>query len=233
MKLQGDPSKVALSFIPVEGQPFTEALRAEVKEATRNPWDLQVHVSTTAPIESGDILLATYYFRTETLARGERRGADRVRVRARPRPLDQIGVDARARGPRMEEDRRPVPRRDGLPGRRGAGEFPAGLPAADHRASAASPSRASAASWRWPALPTTRNGYRGMEPDAAWRKAAAERIEKLRKGSLRVVVKDRAGRPVAGADVAPAPDPAGVRVRHLRPGRQPLTGPSTRSTVRC
>ena len=51
-------------------------------------------------------------------------------------------------------------------------------------------------------LPYTKLGYEGSEPGAAWRKAAAERIEKYRKGDLTVVVKNAAGEPVRGAEVA-------------------------------
>jgi hypothetical protein len=43
--------------------------------------------------------------------------------------------------------------------------------------------------------------YAGREPIAAWRKAAQERIEKYRKGNLRVLVTDAAGKPVSNADV--------------------------------
>lgn len=51
-------------------------------------------------------------------------------------------------------------------------------------------------------LPFTRLGYAGSEPAAAWRKAAEARIEKIRKGDLTVTVKDKAGKPVRGAQVA-------------------------------
>lgn len=51
-------------------------------------------------------------------------------------------------------------------------------------------------------LPFTRIGYQGSEPAAAWRKAAEARIEQIRKGNLTVVVKDEAGKPVPGAQVA-------------------------------
>ncbi|HXS98145.1 MAG TPA: endo-1,4-beta-xylanase [Candidatus Limnocylindrales bacterium] len=51
-------------------------------------------------------------------------------------------------------------------------------------------------------LPFTRLGYEGSEPTAAWRKAAEERIEKNRKGDLTVLVTDKSGKPVRGAEVA-------------------------------
>ena len=50
-------------------------------------------------------------------------------------------------------------------------------------------------------LPFTPITYPGQEPDAPWRKAAAERIEKHRKGDLTVRVVDKDGKPVAGAKV--------------------------------
>jgi endo-1,4-beta-xylanase len=51
-------------------------------------------------------------------------------------------------------------------------------------------------------LPYTKLGYAGSEPGAAWRKAAEARIEKIRKGDLTVVVKDKDGKPVRNAEVA-------------------------------
>lgn len=50
-------------------------------------------------------------------------------------------------------------------------------------------------------LPHPILSYEGREPDAAWRKEALARIEKLRKGVLRIELVDAAGRPVSGAEV--------------------------------
>jgi len=51
------------------------------------------------------------------------------------------------------------------------------------------------------ALPYTPISYPGQEADAPWRKAAAERIDKIRKGDLRIEVVGADGRPVPGASV--------------------------------
>lgn len=51
-------------------------------------------------------------------------------------------------------------------------------------------------------LPKTAFSYAGREPEAPWRKAAADRIEKIRKADLRIEVRDSAGNPVPGAKVA-------------------------------
>jgi endo-1,4-beta-xylanase len=50
-------------------------------------------------------------------------------------------------------------------------------------------------------LPFTPITYDGQEPDAVWRKAAAERIERHRKADLRITVVDARGRPLEGAKV--------------------------------
>lgn len=50
-------------------------------------------------------------------------------------------------------------------------------------------------------LPRTRLTYKGREPEAGWREEALERIEKVRKGDIRIKVTTPEGLPVSGADV--------------------------------
>jgi GH35 family endo-1,4-beta-xylanase len=50
-------------------------------------------------------------------------------------------------------------------------------------------------------LPLASQAYDGMEPDAAWRTQAFDRIEKLRRANYRLMVKDSAGNTVPGAPV--------------------------------
>ena len=51
------------------------------------------------------------------------------------------------------------------------------------------------------AMPQTPTTYAGRETDAAWRRAAAERIERYRKADMTFQVSDDAGQPVADAHV--------------------------------
>ncbi len=51
-------------------------------------------------------------------------------------------------------------------------------------------------------LPRSTVSYDGDKPGAAWRSTAQERIEKIRKGDLTVVVEDQNGNKVAGAQVS-------------------------------
>src|SRR5690606_24636708 len=50
-------------------------------------------------------------------------------------------------------------------------------------------------------LPVTGITYPGMEPDAAWRTAAQERIESVRKAELAIVVQKAGGEPMPEAQV--------------------------------
>ena len=63
-ELQGAAKeKVETSVVPVTGQPFTEALRAKIKEASGSEWSVQVQALTKLPVKAGDSLLATFYVR--------------------------------------------------------------------------------------------------------------------------------------------------------------------------
>ena len=62
--VQGESaSKVAVSTVAVEGQPFPDALRAEVKEASNSEWSVQLQAPTADAVAKGDAVLATFYVR--------------------------------------------------------------------------------------------------------------------------------------------------------------------------
>jgi Glycoside hydrolase family 44 len=63
--LQGEVSKAEVNQVSVHQQPFGEATRLRVKEASGSEWSVQLQAATTAPVEAGDVLLATFYLRTE------------------------------------------------------------------------------------------------------------------------------------------------------------------------
>ncbi|MGA7744457.1 MAG: glycoside hydrolase family 44 protein [Polyangia bacterium] len=63
--LQGDVQKVEVSQVSVHRQPFGEATRLRVKEGSGLEYSVQLQAPTTAPVEAGDFLLATFYLRTE------------------------------------------------------------------------------------------------------------------------------------------------------------------------
>src|SRR5450432_1332697 len=69
-KPQGEVVKVDVAPIAVTGQPFTDAVRATVKEGSGHEWAVQLVAETTAPVDSGDAVLATFFLRTEVPQEG-------------------------------------------------------------------------------------------------------------------------------------------------------------------
>jgi mannan endo-1,4-beta-mannosidase len=65
-KVSGDARKVDMTTIPITGQPFNEALRLAVKDASDHEWAVQLEAMNAAAVDSGDSILATFYLRTET-----------------------------------------------------------------------------------------------------------------------------------------------------------------------
>ena len=59
-----DIQKVVLTKVAVEGQEFTEALQAEIKEGSNSEWSVQTQAPTAAKVEKGDLLLATFFVRS-------------------------------------------------------------------------------------------------------------------------------------------------------------------------
>lgn len=60
---QGSVERVAFQVVPVEGQPFTEALEMKVLEGSDTEWAVQAQARTTAAVASGEVLLASFYAR--------------------------------------------------------------------------------------------------------------------------------------------------------------------------
>src|SRR5204863_5494969 len=70
-KIMGDNAKAAqASPLTVAGQPFKDAMRFTVKEASSHEWAVQLQTAITAPVAAGDAILATFWFRTETPQEG-------------------------------------------------------------------------------------------------------------------------------------------------------------------
>ena len=69
-KLEGDVQKVDVAPIAVAGQPFTDALRATIKEGSGHEWAVQLVAENSAPIEIGEAILATFFLRTEAPQEG-------------------------------------------------------------------------------------------------------------------------------------------------------------------
>jgi GH35 family endo-1,4-beta-xylanase len=198
-ELQGKVERAALSQVTVESQPFERALRLEIKERSGNPWDVQLRLPVARAVQVGDVLLATIHLKAEpghgdAAARTEfvmelgrepwsksvsypiRAGAEWQKVHVRYTAQRSYAAGEAQLLFRLGYEPQTL-----LIGGVSVENFGQKLALSD--------------------LPTTKLSYPGMQADAAWRSAAAARIDKLRKQDLAVVVQDRNGNAVAGADI--------------------------------
>ncbi len=198
----GGQGKAAdFSVIPVSGRPFGAAVRVRVQQRAENPWGVQLQTPPTKePLKKGDRFLVLLHARCVEAPGG--RGAVNSALQSSGPPWSGFDGGGGGFGPGRDWCRYIV---------LGSAErdFPSGgyeltlhlggqvqtleiggivglklPPGVDEKK-----------------LPYNEIHYPGEEPEAPWRKAARERIEKHRKGSLVVEVRDATGRPVPGAEV--------------------------------
>jgi len=196
----GETGRVEVKKIAVVEQPFTEALELKVKEGSANFWDVQVQAPSADTVERGDILLASFYLRTDwTPDEGAEGQTEFVFELARP-PWDKSASYPVRAG--REWKKVTVPFEATQSFRIGEAQMIFRL---GYGKQVIQLAEVKVENFKKQLslldLPVTTVTYAGSEPTAAWRKAAQERIEKHRKAELELVVQDAAGRPVPGAEI--------------------------------
>jgi endo-1,4-beta-xylanase len=189
---------------PVEGQPFQTARKVSVTQKPANLWDINLSVRNSIPVKKGDTLLVTYYARgtKRPAAVDDGRGAIVQPFLKGPGNVRTEFSNLNEITPQWERywftSRTPVDR-DFAPGEIEL-LMMLGVKAQDVEiggiAVMAFPQGSDLTK-----LPRKTWNYAGREANAPWRKTADARIEKYRKNSLRVLVSDKNGRPVSGAQI--------------------------------
>lgn len=184
--------------VPVSGRPFAAARRFESTKRPDQPWTTQWVMPLTTPVRKGDVL------RLRAIVRGS--------SNVPPRGAEVELVFETAAAPYDKSLERPLEI---------AAEWQAidlsFVCARDYDAGQAHLLVRLGFDPQWVELgplslenlgridPTTmprpRLTYAGREPDAAWRRAATERIDRIRKSNLSIVVIDGEGKPVPDASV--------------------------------
>jgi len=198
-RLDGQGPRAEYSSTPVEGQAFDWAIRVRVAGQTPNAWDVQILTPPTAvPLKKGDYILAIVNVRCTAAPDGV--GSFYAYIQGSEPPWTGIGSRDVTAGKEWK--------RVYIQGEAGqdfaAGQYELTL----HLGTQPQTLEFGGITMLdlgpdvdVSKLPFTPITYPGQEPDAPWRKAAAERIEKYRKGDLSVRVVDNNGKPVAGAKV--------------------------------
>ncbi len=199
--MPGAIDAVSVKIVPVEGAPgFTGALHIETLRDVNPPYAIQLRGIGSRGLAQGDVGLIRFFART--LVTADESGAGRVGVAFRRAFGRGMGAVNETFSPPREWTEYLLPfrcERDYASGeaalsfsvgfRRQTIEL-GGIECLDYGTKIALED-----------LPRTRFTYQGREPGAAWRKAALERIEKIRKGDITVRVVDASGQPVSGANV--------------------------------
>jgi GH35 family endo-1,4-beta-xylanase len=184
--------------VEVQGMPFRRALRVTVHKRPDVQWHVVAHAETRGAIRKGDVLLLSFHLRG--LASADEPVRVGVHVQRNRPPYTQVATVRGTAGSKWRHIVKPFIARRPL----GEGESnisihmgyaPQKLEIGGLRLINYGPDRDVGK------LPRTRIDYGGRSPDAAWRKAAAERIERHRKAELTVAVTGADGRAVRGAKV--------------------------------
>jgi GH35 family endo-1,4-beta-xylanase len=213
-KLSGAAGEFAkMSTATVTGQPFSSALRIEVAKKPQRAADVQIAAPVDGAVASGDVLFVSFWMRSG--APGE--ATLDAGFRGVPGAAPPAGAPGRGgRGGFFAQPSLNTPAAAGAAWKKiqfpfaatraynkGEAEVYFTLGLREQTVEIAGVELLNYGTTKKVAdLPFTKLGYAGSEPTAAWRKAAEQRIEKNRKGDLTVVVKDAAGKPVRGAQVA-------------------------------
>jgi len=187
--------------VAVTGQAFTKALRVRTKQRPARPYNMQLTASTTAAAAKGDVILASFWARAA--ASSDETGealTEFVFEKAGDPWTKSVTYSVRA-GAKWRQYNIPFAAVESYAAGGAHVCFRVGY----------DPQAIELAGFRLvnygrkvkvSDLPVTIPTYRGQEPDAPWRKAAAERIEKHRKADITVRVTDARGRAVRGAEVS-------------------------------
>jgi GH35 family endo-1,4-beta-xylanase len=197
--LVGDPALAHCAVVDVQGQDFTRALQVTTLRQPDQPWLLKVHAATTAPVAKDDVLLATFQARCAS-ASGDEAAADFV-FEQDGQPFVKSVEFPITVGRQWKKFQIPFASRGDYPAGQADFNFRLGYPPQTLEIAALTVVDFGR-QVKLSDLPQTKVDYLGRSPDAPWRQAALDRIEKLRKGDLAITVADQAGRPVAGATVA-------------------------------
>jgi endo-1,4-beta-xylanase len=180
--------------------PDQSVFRFAVEKTPRNPWDVQARWVNPSPLAKGEILLLTARARAVDLA--SETGECRITTTANRGvpPHDSWGSYEFAVGPEWTPLAHPFVVKADLP----AGEFQFGV---NFGTGMQTVELADVKILRFPAgtsfeeMPRPFVTYEGREEDAGWRSDARARIDKIRKGDLRIEVRNPSGEPVADAEV--------------------------------
>jgi GH35 family endo-1,4-beta-xylanase len=187
-------------IIPVQGPGFDRAWRVDVQSQPQAEFQLQLVSPVAEKLNPGDTVLLSVWARAPSSSGPDQRGCIGLILEQSADPFDKAlarQFDLGSDWQRLDVAAkiRPAFGRVGAHVALRLGYFPQTVEIGGVEL------RRFDSSLPLAALPQTPLTYRGRESDAAWRSAADQRIESLRKSLLTLRITDGSGRPVSGADI--------------------------------
>ena len=200
-QFNGKAERADVDLIKVNHENFKEAIRAKIKVASANNWDVQVQARIKKPVSAGDALLVSFYFRTQWTPQESGEGETELDFELAHDPWTKLKVYSVHASHEWQKVYVPfISDQDFKDGEAQVvfrlGYAPETIDIGGVTVENFGKQLALAD------LPVTKTTYKGSDPNASWRAAAAERIEKTRKAQLSVVVKDASGKPVPHVQVS-------------------------------
>lgn len=193
-------AKAERSVVTVEHSAFEQAVRVKTIESPRGKWTVKVDVPLGDSVRQNDVLLVDFWMRALTTADESGDGSIFVVLATKGQAWKTHRIFTAAAGKSWKHWQMPIRLHRKLPEGKHVlsmqfGGLPQTVEIGGLRVINYGPDAQPVK------LPMTRSTYPGREADAAWRKAALQRIEKHRKSNLTLRVVDADGRPVSGAKV--------------------------------
>lgn len=203
--MEGQPSST-LQVVSVEGMSFNRALRVRTNAVsdTANAWDIRPRCFSTRPAAKGDTALATFWVRALAGPGGRAFTSFVVEKGASPWTKSvTFTVAADGTWKRVEVPFVMAESYTSTNGRTAEGyNFSFWVTYANQEIEIGGLSVVNyGQNVSFDSLNLTAWPYAGRAADAPWRKAARDRIERIRKTDILVVARDEAGRPAPGAPV--------------------------------
>ncbi len=187
--------------VAISGQPFTKAERITTTDKPANPYSFQLTLPSTADVKKGGALLAVFYARAIPPLPPDDEARTEFVFELSGAPYTKSASHPVTFGVEWRKFYVPFEAKADLSAGKANVSFRAGY----------DPQTIEIGGFQllqYPPeiarkdLPATPISYVGRDANAAWRKAADERIEKLRKADLAITVSDAYGQPIPGAKVA-------------------------------
>lgn len=201
-RLAGETANASQTMVGASGANFDKALRLQVTERPQRDYALRLNASSVAPVEAGDVVVATFFVRGVDTKDESGEALTAFVFERKNEPFTKsadVSVSAPV-GSQWKPFQIPFAVKEALPAGGATIQFRLGSAAQSFEIGGLSVVNYGKA-LKLSDFPRPEPTYAGREPNAPWRKAAQERIERTRKADLTVRVMDTSGRPVPDAQV--------------------------------